>query len=55
MIRLILTRFRRHAMTCSEAGRAGYVTRHERERETIRAKAREMCGDMGIPVPESIA
>jgi hypothetical protein len=39
------------SMTVKEAGRAGYITRTERERKAYRAKARAMCADMGKEIP----
>lgn len=41
-------------VTCAEAGQTGYIVRHERERAHVRAKCREICADMGRPVPEAL-
>jgi len=38
----------------SELGRQGGLARHAREREPIRAMARQLCAEIGKPVPEAL-
>lgn len=47
MIRLILTRFRRRAMTCAEAGRTGAIVKSERERAKIRQTTIALARSIG--------